>query len=175
MDSNISLEESMVNQFRVGNGVDIHPLTKGRKLILAGIHVEHDYGCQGHSDGDVLTHSIMDSILGALGKGDIGDHFPSSNKHFKNANSMELLQNIFYDYIENRWNIVSIDSTIILQEPIIKPYINKMIDKVFDVISDETSGEHISIKATTTDHLGFIGEKKGVAALSTCLLIRKNG
>ena len=175
MDSNISLEESMVNQFRVGNGVDIHPLTKGRKLILAGIHVEHDYGCQGHSDGDVLTHSIMDSILGALGKGDIGDHFPSSNNKFKNANSIDLLKNIFYNYIENNWNVASLDSTIILQEPVIKPYIDQMKGTILDTITHGTSNEHVSIKATTTDHLGFIGKKKGVAALSTCLLIKKNG
>ncbi len=158
---------------RVGNGVDVHPLVKGRKLILGGIHIKHDYGCDGHSDGDVLIHSIMDAILGALGKGDIGDHFPSSDNQYKNADSLELLNNIYCDYIKSSWHIANIDSTIILQEPIIKNYIDNMKDKISRscFLHDDT----ISIKATTTDHLGFIGQKKGIAVISTCLLVKGDG
>ena len=160
------------DKLRVGNGIDIHPLVKGRKLILGGVHIKHDYGCDGHSDGDVLIHSIMDAILGALGKGDIGDHFPSSNNQYKDADSIELLNDIYYKYIEQGWNIANIDSTIILQEPIVKPYIEKMKVNIQNALSCELP---ISIKATTTDYLGFIGEKKGIAVISTCLLIKNNG
>ena len=113
-------------KFKIGNGVDVHPLTKGRPLILGGVNIDHDYGCDGHSDGDVLVHSIIDSILGALGKGDLGDHFPSSDSKLKDANSLKLLNQIYNNYIqESQWNIVNIDSTIILQHPTIKPYIAK--------------------------------------------------
>ena len=158
------------SNLRIGNGVDVHPLVKGRKLILGGVHVKHDYGCDGHSDGDVLTHSIIDAILGALNKGDIGDHFPSSDNQYQEADSIELLNNIYYKYLEQGWNIANIDSTIILQEPIVKPYIETMKENISEACS--CLGD-ISIKATTTDYLGFIGEKKGIAVISTCLLIRE--
>lgn len=162
----------MIDKFRVGNGVDVHPLVKGRKLILGGIHIPHDFGCDGHSDGDVLIHSIIDSILGALNKGDLGDHFPSSNQKYKNANSIELLNDIYYKYIDQNWNISNIDSTIILQSPIIKPYIKDMKDNLFN--SNQSFQDNISIKATTTDNLGFIGDKKGIAAITTCLLFKND-
>jgi 2-C-methyl-D-erythritol 2,4-cyclodiphosphate synthase len=160
------------SKLRVGNGVDIHPLVKGKKLILGGVHIKHDYGCDGHSDGDVLIHSIMDAILGALDKGDIGDHFPSSDNQYKDADSIKLLSDIYYKYIDFEWDIANIDSTIILQEPIVKPYIEKMKVNIQKALSCEPP---VSIKATTTDHLGFIGEKKGIAVISTCLLIKDNG
>lgn len=162
----------MIDKFRVGNGVDVHPLAKGRKLILGGIHIPHDFGCDGHSDGDVLVHSIIDSILGALNKGDIGDHFPSSNQKYKNANSIELLNDIYYKYLDKNWNIVNIDSTIILQSPVVKPYIKDMKDNLFN--NNQSFKDNISIKATTTDNLGFIGDKKGIAAITTCLLFKND-
>ena len=159
------------NKLRIRNGVDVHPLVQGRKLVLGGVEIEHNYGCDGHSDGDVLTHSIMDAILGALNKGDIGDHFPSSDNQYKNADSIELLKDIYCKYIQQGWDIANIDSTIILQEPIVKPYIETMKDNIYNTCR---AGD-ISIKATTTDHLGFIGEKKGIAVISTCLLVRDDG
>ena len=162
----------MIDKFRIGNGVDVHPLAKGRKLILGGIHIPHDFGCDGHSDGDVLVHSIIDSILGALNKGDIGDHFPSSNQKYKNANSIELLNDIYYRYIDKNWNIVNIDSTIILQSPIVKPYIKDMKDNLFN--NNQSFQDNVSIKATTTDNLGFIGDKKGIAAITNCLLFKND-
>ena len=162
----------MIDKLRIGNGVDVHPLAKGRKLILGGIHIPHDFGCDGHSDGDVLVHSIIDSILGALNKGDIGDHFPSSNQKYKNANSIELLNDIYYRYIDKNWNIVNIDSTIILQSPIVKPYIKDMKYNLFN--NNQSFKNNVSIKATTTDNLGFIGDKKGIAAITNCLLFKND-
>lgn len=152
-------------EYRVGNGVDVHPLVEGRKLIIGGAHIPHDYGCDGHSDGDVLVHSIIDALLGALSKGDIGDFFPSSDQQWKGANSLDLLKTIYLNHLEN-WGIGNIDSTIILQAPILKPFIHQMKENIqTSMITD-----HISIKATTTDHLGFIGQKKGIAVITTCLL-----
>ena len=151
--------------YRVGNGVDVHPLTEGRKLILGGVHIPHDYGCDGHSDGDALVHSIIDALLGALSKGDIGDFFPSSDQQWRGANSLDLLKTIYAKHFVN-WDISNIDSTIILQTPTIKPYIKKMQENIQTVLTTD----HISIKATTTDYLGFIGQKKGIAVISTCLL-----
>tara|TARA_B110000116_G_scaffold5250_1_gene4668 strand:+ start:198 stop:704 length:507 start_codon:yes stop_codon:yes gene_type:complete len=163
--------------YRIGNGIDVHPLIKGRKLILGGVHIQYKLGCDGHSDGDVLTHSIIDAILGALGKGDIGDYFPSSDQKFKGVSSIKLLDHIYNEFfkeftIENEsvWNIANIDSTIILQEPIIKPYIEEMKEQIGISCS---LNDNISIKATTTDHLGFIGAGKGIAAITNCLLIKK--
>ncbi len=152
-------------EYRVGNGVDVHPLSEGRKLILGGVHIPHDYGCDGHSDGDVLVHSIIDALLGALSKGDIGDFFPSSDQQWRGANSLDLLKTIYAKHFSN-WDISNIDSTIILQTPTIKPYIQKMQENIQTVLTTD----HISIKATTTDYLGFIGQKKGIAVISTCLL-----
>ena len=151
------------SNFRVGNGVDVHPLVIGRKLILGGLHIDHHSGCEGHSDGDVLVHSIMDALLGAMNKGDIGTLFPSSDDRYKDADSLLLLDEIILLMKEECWKVVNIDSTIILQSPKIKPFINTMKDNF-------PPNWNLSIKATTTDHLGFIGEKKGLAVLTTCLL-----
>ena len=149
--------------FRIGNGVDVHPLVDGRKLILGGIHIEHHSGCAGHSDGDVLAHSIMDALLGAMNKGDIGEFFPSSDDRYKDADSLELLDEIILLMNQDCWKVINIDATIILQTPTLKPHIKKMKENF-------PSDWNLSIKATTTDHLGFIGEKKGLAVVTTCLL-----
>jgi len=151
------------SNYRIGNGVDVHPLVIGRKLILGGLHIDHHSGCEGHSDGDVLVHSIMDALLGAMNKGDIGTLFPSSDDRYKDADSLLLLDEIILLMKEDCWKVVNIDSTIILQSPKIKPFINTMKDNF-------PSNWNLSIKATTTDHLGFIGEKKGLAVVTTCLL-----
>ena len=151
------------SNLRVGNGVDVHPLVIGRKLILGGIDIEHNSGCEGHSDGDVLVHSIMDSLLGALNKGDIGEFFPSSDDRYKDADSLALLDEIVLLMNKHCWKVINIDATIILQSPKLKPYIKKMKENF-------PSDWNLSIKATTTDHLGFIGEKKGLAVVTTCLL-----
>lgn len=164
----------MKNVLRIGSGIDIHPLVSGRPLILGGVDINHHSGCDGHSDGDVLTHSIIDAILGALNKGDIGDHFPSSNKNYKGSSSLIFLDTIFSKYLNNKWDIINIDSTIVLQSPVIKPHIGLIKTKLSQLLPS-TSKDNISIKATTTDHLGFIGDKKGIAAFTTCLLTKTNG
>ena len=105
----------MAIKYRVGNGIDVHPLVKGRKLILGGIHIKNKFGCAGHSDGDVLVHSIIDALLGAINKGDIGDYFPSSDKKYKDASSINLLSETIKQI--KPWGIGNIDSTIILQSP----------------------------------------------------------
>ena len=158
--------------YRIGNGIDIHPLKKGKKLILGGVELDHDFGCDGHSDGDVLVHSIIDAILGALNKGDIGSHFPSSDNSYKDICSLDLLKSIRDQY---NFYIFNIDSTIILEEPIIAPYVTKMRNNILRraLPHGVIKYDNISIKATTTDKLGFIGNKEGVAAITTCLLTVK--
>ena len=151
------------SQLRVGNGIDVHPLVSGRKLILGGVDINHHSGCDGHSDGDVLVHSIMDSILGAMGKGDIGDYFPSSDDQYENADSLELLNEILLIMKSENWSIINIDATIILQAPEIKPFIK-------EIKSNLCLDCDLSIKATTTDNLGFIGKNQGIAVITTCLL-----
>ena len=155
--------------YRIGNGVDVHPLKKDRKLILGGVDLHHTLGCDGHSDGDVLIHSIIDAILGALNKGDIGSHFPSSNSVYKNISSLTLLNDVVEQY---NFSIINIDSTVILQKPIIQPHITKMKDVIKKIFKNDDLS--LSIKATTTDNLGFIGKQKGVAAITTCLLIKND-
>ena len=152
---------------RIGNGIDVHPLIKGRKLILGGVEIKHDFGCDGHSDGDVLTHSIIDSILGAINKGDIGDHFPSSDDTYQGSSSLIFLDHIYSEFINDKWDIINIDSTILLQSPIIKPHIEAMKENLYQHIP---CLKNLSIKATTTDHLGFIGEKDGIGSVTTCLV-----
>ena len=151
------------SKIRVGNGIDVHPLVSGRKLILGGVDINHHSGCDGHSDGDVLVHSIMDSLLGAMGKGDIGDYFPSSDDQYKNADSIELLNKILLIMKNEHWSIINIDATIVLQSPPIKSFINA-------IKSNLSLDCNLSIKATTTDKLGFIGKNQGIAVITTCLL-----
>ena len=112
-----------IPNYRIGNGIDVHPLVKGKKLILGGVDLNHSYGCDGHSDGDVLVHSIIDAILGARNIGDIGSHFPSSDNSYKNISSLDLLRDIGSKYA---FTIINIDSTIILQEPNLSPFIPNM-------------------------------------------------
>ena len=151
------------SKIRIGNGIDVHPLVSGRKLILGGIDINHHSGCDGHSDGDVLVHSIMDSLLGAMGKGDIGDYFPSSDNQYKNADSIELLNKILLIMKNEHWSIINIDATIVLQSPPIKSFISA-------IKSNLSLDCNLSIKATTTDKLGFIGKNQGIAVITTCLL-----
>ena len=162
----------MNSNMRIGNGIDVHPLVKDRKLILGGVEIQYDFGCDGHSDGDVLTHSIIDALLGAINKGDIGEHFPSSNDVYKDSSSIIFLDTIYNQFIHNKWDIINIDATILLQDPPIKPYIQIIKDNLCQQIP---SLNNISIKATTTDHLGFIGKKHGIASFTTCLLSRIDG
>ena len=155
---------------RVGNGYDTHPLIKGEKLILGGIVIPYNKGIQGHSDGDALIHSIIDSLLGAISKRDIGYHFPSSKSEFKNISSFILLKEVIKKLSGENYKILNIDSTIILEAP----PISKFIDSMVEAISNEVglNKNRISIKATTNDGLGFIGRGEGISVITTSLIIK---
>ena len=157
-------------KFRIGNGYDIHRLISGRNLIIGGIKLQHpsNLGLEGHSDADVLTHSIMDALLGALSLGDIGKYFPPSEKKWKNANSLSLLSKVI-DLIRNEgWDINNIDSVIVAERPKIKPYVELMKENISNVIGIDNS--LIGIKATTNEKLGPEGREEGISCHSVVLL-----
>lgn len=157
-------------QFRVGNGYDTHPLLKGETLILGGIEIPYKKGIEGHSDGDVLVHAIIDSLLGAMALNDIGTLFPSSNSKYKNISSLKLLKEVLSILNQKEYSISNIDATIILEEPTLKKHINTMRESIANCL--EININEISIKATTNDKLGFIGEGKGISCLATALIMR---
>ena len=157
--------------FRSGIGYDVHQLKSGESLILGGVDIEFHKGISGHSDGDVLTHSIIDSILGASSNGDIGKHFPSSDEKWKNFSSLKMLGLIYSDLIMRDFKIEHIDAVLILQEPNLSRFIDKMKKNILENLNNEKCT--VSIKATTTDYLGFIGEGKGIACQAIATLIKK--
>lgn len=154
--------------FRVGLGFDTHKLSQGKNLILGGIHVPHDYGCEGHSDADVLIHAICDALLGASNMRDIGYHFSDTDPAYKNIDSSILLCETFRMITEQNWKIENIDCTIIIQQPKISPYIPQMQQKLAKVLTLDT--DCISIKAKTSEKLGFIGREEGISAYAIALL-----
>ena len=156
---------------RIGFGFDIHQLREGLDFWLGGIKIPYEKGSYGHSDADVLIHAICDALLGAANLGDIGKHFPDSDPRFKNIDSKVLLKEVDSLLKKNGYSINNIDSTICLQEPKIEKYINEMQKTLSHCISLEQ--ENISIKATTSEKLGFIGKKEGVSAYAV-VLIKKN-
>lgn len=158
----------MKKNFRIGNGFDIHQLKENRKLILGGIEIPYDKGLLGHSDADVLIHAIMDAMLGALSMGDIGCHFPPSDPQFKNINSLILLDKVNVIIKQQGYKVSNIDSIIQAENPKLKDYIPYMIKKLSKVI--EIEEEFISIKATTMEGLGPIGEGKAIASSAVILL-----
>ena len=157
--------------YKVGIGYDVHQLESGESLIIGGVDIDFDKGISGHSDGDVLTHSIIDSILGASSNGDIGKHFPSSDEKWKNFSSLKMLSFIYNDLIKRDFKIEHIDAVIILQEPNLSRFIEKMKSNILENLNNEKCT--VSIKATTTDYLGFIGEGKGIACQAIATLIKK--
>jgi 2-C-methyl-D-erythritol 2,4-cyclodiphosphate synthase len=153
---------------KIGQGIDFHRLEKGLELFIGGIPIPSDKGCLAHSDGDVLLHAICDAILGAAGLGDIGTHFPDSSPEYKNIDSKLLLKKSFELANKNGFNVVNIDSTVCLEKPKIAPYIPEMRSVISEIL--RTPAENISIKATTTEKMGFIGKEKGIAAMAVALL-----
>ena len=154
--------------FRIGNGFDVHALVAGRPLILGGVTIPHDRGLAGNSDADVLLHAIADAILGALALGDIGKHFPDTDPRWAGADSRALLRLVFALAFDAGWEIGNVDATVIAQAPKISPHVAAMrANLASDLDCDE---RHISVKATTTEHLGFAGREEGIAALATVLL-----
>lgn len=154
---------------RIGIGYDVHRLVKDRKLIVGGVNIPFERGLLGHSDADVLVHAIMDSILGALGLGDIGKHFPDTDNQYKDISSLILLEKVYKIMIEHEYKIGNIDTIIVAQNPKLAPYIESMKENVAKVIKSSIS--NINIKATTTEKLGFEGKGEGIAAHSVCLLV----
>lgn len=154
--------------YRIGSGVDFHQLQKGRELWIGGVHIPYKKGALGHSDADVLLHAICDALLGALALGDIGVHFPNTSGEFKNIQSMILLQRTMDIVKQKGYSVVNIDSTICLEEPKLKQYTLEMRR----IIAGATgvSENDVSIKATTTEEMGFIGKGKGIMAYATVLL-----
>ncbi|MCD3195501.1 2-C-methyl-D-erythritol 2,4-cyclodiphosphate synthase [Clostridium botulinum C] len=153
---------------RIGMGYDVHKLCKNRKLILGGVDIPYELGLFGHSDADVLVHAIMDSLLGAAALGDIGKHFPDTDKKFKGISSLLLLKKVSNLLKENSYKIVNIDATIIAQKPKMAPYIPEMIKNISCALNIEKT--QINIKATTEEGLGFTGEGLGISSQSICLI-----
>jgi len=153
---------------RIGHGFDVHAFSKNRKLILGGVEIEYEKGLLGHSDADVATHAVMDSLLGALAKGDIGKHFPDTDERFRNADSLKLLEDV-KDIIQNEgFSISNIDVTIIAQNPKLSPFLEKMAKNLADVLKIDKS--RVNVKATTTEKLGFTGREEGIAAEAVCIM-----
>lgn len=157
--------------FRVGQGYDVHAFAEGRKLILGGIEIPHDRGLLGHSDADVLLHTITDAALGAIGEGDIGRHFPDTDPEWKDADSAKLLQYI-WEIVEDKGYVLgNVDATIIAQRPKMAPYIEPIKNRIAELLNADPS--QVNVKATTTEKLGFTGREEGIASLATILLIKK--
>jgi 2-C-methyl-D-erythritol 2,4-cyclodiphosphate synthase len=155
--------------FRTGFGIDFHQLVAGRELWIGGIKLEHHKGALGHSDADVLLHAICDAMLGALSLGDIGIHFPDTDESYKNIDSKILLQKTIQLITEAHYVVGNIDSTICLELPKIKPYVPQMQRVIAEILSiNETQ---VSIKATTSEKMGFVGRQEGIAAYATVLLM----
>ena len=155
-------------RLRTGIGFDVHQLVPGRRLILGGIEIPHDKGCLAHSDGDVLIHAICDALLGAAALGDIGTHFPDTDNLYKDIDSRILLEKVFMLIKEKGFGICNIDCVITLQEPKIKEYIPDMQSGIAGIL--KTTPHDVSVKATTTEKLGFTGREEGIAAWAIVLL-----
>ena len=161
----------MNQQYRTGIGIDVHAFAENRKLIIGGIEIPFEKGLEGHSDADVLLHAISDALLGAASLGDIGQHFPDSDSQFKNADSKVLLKKV-YELVEQKgYTLGNVDAVIAMQKPKLLPFILKMREKVAEIL--KSGIEQISIKATTTEKLGFIGREEGVSAVATVLILKK--
>ncbi len=156
---------------RIGYGYDIHRFSSDRKLILGGVEIPHSRGLLGHSDADVLLHAIMDALLGAAALGDIGKHFPNTDPRFQGNSSLSLLGHVADLLTRHRYRVGNIDSTLVLEEPTIAPFVDEMRKNISTVLKIDP--DHISVKATTQEKLGAIGAGEGVAAHAVALLIHR--
>ena len=154
--------------FRIGFGIDFHQLVEDRDLWIGGIQIPHHKGAMGHSDADVLLHAICDAMLGALSLGDIGVHFPDTDAAYKNIDSKILLQRTFELIAAKGYKVVNVDSSLCLEAPKIKPYVNSMQETIASILQVDASD--VSVKATTTEKMGFVGREEGLVAYATVLL-----
>lgn len=153
---------------RIGHGYDVHRLVEGRRLILGGVDIPHETGLAGHSDADVLTHAIMDALLGGMALGDIGVHFPDTEERWRGADSLCLAGAVAALVRKKGYEIGNVDATLLAQAPKLAPHIPEMRRRIAEALDVEI--DRISVKATTEEHLGFTGEKLGIAAHAVCLL-----
>jgi 2-C-methyl-D-erythritol 2,4-cyclodiphosphate synthase len=153
-----------VSAFRCGIGYDAHRLVSGRKLILGGVEIAHEHGLEGHSDADVLSHAIADAILGALGAGDIGKHFPNTEESIRGISSLEILRHVAKIAAQKNARLVNIDATVLAEAPKISPHISAMQEKIADALGVKVNA--ISVKATTNEGLGAIGRGEGMSAIA---------
>ena len=162
----------MITDMRVGHGYDVHRLVPDRKLILGGVDIPHETGLLGHSDADVLTHAVMDSLLGALALGDIGKHFPDTDPAYKGADSLKLATHVAALIRKEGWSIGNVDVTVIAQAPKLAPHIASMRENLAAALG--IAVDRIGVKATTEEKLGFTGEKLGISAHAVSLLFKES-
>lgn len=153
---------------RIGHGYDVHAFADGRKCIIGGVEIPYAKGLLGHSDADVLLHAVADSLLGAAALGDIGKHFPDNDPKYKGADSLFLLGRVKELLVNNGYNVVNLDATVIAQEPKLSPFIETMREKIAGVL--DINKDFVSVKATTEEKLGFTGRKEGISAHCVCLI-----
>lgn len=153
---------------RIGHGYDVHRLVAGRDLILGGVQIPHRMGLDGHSDADVLTHAVMDALLGAAALGDIGQHFPDTDPAYLGISSLKLLTRVWALITERGYCLGNLDVTVLAQKPKLAPYLPQMKEKLCAILGAEP--DRVNIKATTEEHLGFTGREEGIACHAVCLL-----
>lgn len=163
-------ENNFIVPFRTGFGYDVHQFAENRKLIIGGIEIPYEKGLLGHSDADVLLHAISDALLGALAFGDIGKHFPDTDARFKGADSKILMAEVYKLVLGNGYRLGNVDATVAMQKPKLAPYILLMRETIASVLNAQI--DQVSVKATTTERLGFVGREEGAEAFATVLLIR---
>jgi 2-C-methyl-D-erythritol 2,4-cyclodiphosphate synthase len=166
-----SCGKNMGSKLRVGIGYDVHSLTPGRRLVLGGIEIPFDKGLSGWSDADVLTHATIDALLGAAALGDIGSHFPPGESQYKDISSLILLEKVRDKLTENGWQVNNVDATIVAESPKLSDFIDRMRQQLSQILGINTS--QVSIKASTTDQLGFIGRGEGIAAYAVATVEEK--
>ena len=163
----------MVRDLRIGHGFDVHRLQRGRKLILGGVMIPYAYGLAGHSDADVLLHALINALLGAMGKGDIGSHFPDTDPRYKGISSERLLKQVLKMMDRERFQVINGDVTVMAEKPRLAPFAKKIRERLAKLL--KVRAERINIKAVTTEGLGWIGAGKGMAATAVVLLEKTRG
>lgn len=157
--------------YRIGQGLDVHAFTDGDHVMLGGVRIPHSKGLAAHSDGDVALHALCDALLGAAARGDIGQHFPPGNERWRNADSRLLLADVYTMLLSDGWRLVNLDITIACEQPRLAPHVSAMRHAMAEVL--EASVDVVSVKATTTEKLGFCGRDEGIAALAVVLISRR--
>jgi len=161
-----------MGNMRIGQGYDIHPLREGRPLILGGVKIPHSHGLDGHSDADVLTHAVCDALLGAMGEGDLGTRYPSSNPAFKDLSSLLMLENVMQTLTEKKWSLVNLDTVICAQAPKLSPYMKAMQESLACVL--QVNVGQVNVKVKSGEGIGMIGRSEGIAVMAICLIQSMN-